>query len=321
MPGEPIPEGLLAWTLEPPDGGDAPPELTTAVRDALDKLTDLGLLERSGGEALTMHRLVSAFALVEVPDDDAQAAVESACSRAARWASRQGQPAILEALLPHLRFVTDSAKDRMDAMAANCCTALGMTLGEVGAYDEGLSYQERAWEISVELYGPEDRRTLQRRSDMARLLEGKKDRVRARATYEEVLEAQERCLGREDLDVAATLNNLGASFARDDLYHETLRCYLRALRIREGVWEQTGPNDPNRRENAYKVAESYGNMGTLLMDLGRYREARTHLVWFVAILCFRSLAELIGIDRGIDQGHTRHLLRIPVGVRLHGQAA
>ena len=283
VPGEPIPDGLLAWTLEPPDGGDAPPELTTTVRDALDKLADLGLLERSGGEALTMHRLVAAFAIAEVPDDT-QGTVESACSRAARWASRQGQPAILEALLPHLRFVTDSAKDRVDAMAANCCTALGMTLGEVGAYDEGLPYQERAWEISVELYGPEDRYTLQRRSDMARLLEGKRDRVRARAMYEEVLEAQERRLGREDLDVAATLNNLGASFARDDLYHETLRCYLGALRIRGGVWERTGPNDPNRRENAYKVAESHSNIGALLMDLGRHGEAGPHLASALEIL-------------------------------------
>src|SRR5215211_1900028 len=169
-------------------------------------------------------------------------------------------------------------------MTENCCTALGMTLGEVGAYDEGLPYQERAWEISVELYGPEDRYTLQRRSDMARLLEGKRDRVRARAMYEEVLEAQERRLGREDLDVAATLNNLGASFARDDLYHETLRCYLGALRIRGGVWERTGPNDPNRRENAYKVAESHSNIGALLMDLGRHGEAGPHLASALEIL-------------------------------------
>jgi len=308
-PGEPIPEGLLAWTLEPPDGGDTPPELTTTVRDALDRLADLGLLEDSGGEALTMHRLVAAFALAEVPGDDAQVTVEAACSRAARWASRQGQPAILEALLPHLRFVTDSAKDRVDAMAANCCTALGMTLGEVGAYDEGLPYQERAWEISVELYGPEDRYTLQRRSDMARLLEGKRDRGRARAMYEEVLEAQERRLGREDLDVAATLNNLGTSFARDDFYHETLRHYRRALRIRESVWERTGPNDPNRRENAYKVAESHGNMGALLMDLGRHREARPHL---------ESALRILGDEFGVD--HERNAGRlIELGRALRAQ--
>jgi hypothetical protein len=45
------------------------------------------------------------------------------------------------------------------------------------------------------------------------------------------------------------------------------------------------------------------------------------LLWFVATPCFRSPAELIGLDRGIDQGHTRHLIAILCGERLHVQAA
>jgi len=276
-PEKPIPDSLLAWTLEPPDGDDAPLELTTTVRDALDRLTDLGLLERSGDETFKMHRLVAAFALAEVPDDEAQAAVEAACVLAAGRAFREGQPARQEALLPHVRFVTDSAKGRVDDMAANCCTALNVSLSQLKAYDQALPYAQRAWEISVELYGPEHRATLQRRSNIGEVFEGKRDRVQARTIYEEVLEAQERALGREDADVAATLNNLGASYVREDLYQETLPLYRRALRIRENVWERTRPDDPDRRENAYEAAEGHSNMGVLLMDLGRYREARLHL--------------------------------------------
>jgi tetratricopeptide (TPR) repeat protein len=112
---------------------------------------------------------------------------------------------------------------------------------------------------------------------MARLLEGRKDRGRARAIYEEILEAQERRYGQNDQDVAATLNNLGASFVREDLYHETLPRYRRALRIRKRVWERTRPGDPDRSETAYKVAESYGNMGALLVELGRHEEAGPYL--------------------------------------------
>ena len=48
---------------------------------------------------------------------------------------------------------------------------------------------------------------------------------------------------------------------------------------------------------------------------------RTLLLWFVALPCLRSLAELIRLSRGIDQGHTRHLVGIPGGVRLHVHAA
>lgn len=275
--GEPIPDSLLAWTLKPPDGDNAPPEPDTTFRDALDRLADLGLLESSGDEALRMHRLVAAFALAETPDDGAQAAVEAACAREAGRAFREGQPAKQEALLPHVRSVTDSTGGRVDAMAANLCTALNLSLLQLGAYDEALPYAERAWAISVELYRPDDHATLQRRSNMGELLEGKEDRAQARAIYEEVLEAQERRYGQDDPDVAATLNNIGASFARDDPYHETLPLHRRALGIRDGVWERTGPEDPDREENAYEAAEGHSNMGVLMMDLGRPRQAGPHL--------------------------------------------
>ncbi len=277
-PDEPIPDDLLAWALEPPERVSDPPQpTTTLVRDALDRLADLGLLQGSGNGTLKMHRLVAAFALAEVPDDGAQAAVEAACSRAAGIAYREGQPARQEALRPHVRSVADPARGRVDPMAANLCTAMNLSLRQIGAHDEALPYAERAWVISVEIYGSDEKATLQRRSNMGELFEGKGDRVRARAIYEEVLEAQERRWGKDDPDVAATLNNLGASFARDDLYHETLRLYRRALRIRKGVWERTRPDDPDKKENAYEAGEGNSNMGGLMMDLARHREAQPYL--------------------------------------------
>ena len=285
-PGELIPIDLLWWTLESPDNDEltSPTRGTTVDRDALDSLTRLGLLEDLDAETLRMHRLVAAFSLAEISDDEAQEAAEMGCARAVGRAFREGHPARQEALLPHVRFMTDLAMSRADAMAASLCTALGLSLSQLMAYDEALPYAERAWEISVELYGPEHHITLQRHSNVGQVLEANNDRVRARTIYQEVLEAQERVLGQQDPDVAATLNNLGASFARDDLYHKTLSAYRRALRIREDVWEETPPEDPNRGENAYELAESQGNMGQLLMDLGRYEEAGGHLMNALNIL-------------------------------------
>lgn len=103
-PGEPIPEGLLAQTLTPPDSDDAAPQVTTIVRDALDNMTDLGLLEMSEDETFRMHRLVAAFARAEVTDYEVRPAVEMACARASEEAYRQGQPARQEELLPHVRL-------------------------------------------------------------------------------------------------------------------------------------------------------------------------------------------------------------------------
>jgi tetratricopeptide (TPR) repeat protein len=313
-PGEPIPGTLLAWTLVAPGGGDDPPRPTAAVRDALDRLTGLGLLQGasagSGGEAFRMHRLVAAFALAEAPGAGAQEAVEAACTRAALRASRGGRPAEQEKIIPHLRASADAARERGDYMEANLCGALGTGLLQLKAYDEAMPYAERAWEISARLYGRDDPGTLQRRSNVGVLLKQKGDWEAARAVYAEVLEAQERVLGREHPDVAATMNNLGALLRHYDLYHEMLPLYGRALRIRERVWAETGPHDPVRWENAYRVAESYMNMGALLMDLGRHRAARPHL----------ERALTIG-DRELGKNHERNantLVLISLMLRAQG---
>ena len=132
-------------------------------------------------------------------------------------------------------------------------------------------------DITADLHGRNDRHTLQRRSNVGILLESMGGYDASNDVYREVLEAQEYHLGSEDPDVAATLNNLGASLSREDLYHEALPLYRRALGIRERVWEATGPGDPDRRENAYEAAEGHANMAALLMDLGRFRQAGRHL--------------------------------------------
>lgn len=275
--GEPIPEYLAAWTLAPPGSRDTPPQPETAFREAVDRLENLGLLQTMGDGEVSMHRLVAAFAAVEATDAEARAAVEDTCARAAGRAQRLGQPARQERLLPHLRHLTNASWRRSDDEAGYLWAALSLGLDQLEEYDEAVLYAERAWRISYDLYSSDDRNTLQRRSNIGALYESKGDREQARTIYEEALRAQKRRYGPYDPDVAATLNNLGASFARDGLYHETLARYRGALEIREAIWANTRADHPNRQEHAYRVAESNSNMGALLMDLGRVREAGPHL--------------------------------------------
>jgi tetratricopeptide (TPR) repeat protein len=278
MPGEPMPKELLALSLEP--YGAPGTELTlpaTLVRDALERSAEVGLLGEETDGAYGMHRLVAAFALAEIPDDGAYAAVEAACARAGLEAFQEGNPGRQELLLPHVRHLADAAMERVDEPAANLCTAAGDGLGQLGNYDEALPYAQRAVDITADLHGSNDRHTLQRRSNVGMLLKSMRDWDAARVVYEEVLEVQEVHLGREDIDVAATINNMGVLLRREDLYHEMLPLYRRALHIRERVWEKSRSGDPDRRAKAYKVAESHSNMGALMMDLGRPRLAGPHL--------------------------------------------
>ena len=295
-PGEPMPEELLALSLDPSGAPGPEPALpATLARDALERLTDVGLLGEETDGAYGMHRLVATFALAEASDDGAQVAVEEACARAVLEAFRDGNPGRQEMLVPHVRPLADAAMERVDEAAANLCTAAGVGLGQLGNYDEALPYAQRAVDITAELHDQNHRHTLQRRSNVGMVLESKGEYETSNAVYREVLEAQEHHLGAEDPDVAATLNNLGASASRQDLYHEALPLYRRALDIRERVWERTGPKDPDRRENAYEAAEGHANMAALMMDLGRFRQAGCHLD--------RALDVMIG---EFGEGHERN---------------
>lgn len=284
-PGEPMPEELLALSLDPSgDPGTEPKVPATLVRDALDRLTEVGLLGEDTDGAFGMHRLVAAFALAEVPEDGAPAAVEAACARAALEAFSEGHPARQELLVPHARPLADAAMERVDDPAANLCAAAGVGLGQLGDYDEAFPYAQRAMDITSDLHGPHDRLTLQRRSNVGRLLKSKGNRGSAMAVYKEVLAAQETHLGRKDIDVAATINNMGVLLRGDDLFHEMLPLYERALRIRQRIWKRTRRRDPQRRWNAYKVAESHSNMGALLLDIGRPRHSGPHCDSALSIL-------------------------------------
>lgn len=284
-PGQPMPEELLTLSLDPSgDLGARPSVPPTLVRDALEKLTEIGLLGEESDGTYGMHRLVAAFALAEVEDEEAQAAVEEACARAAGEAFSEGHPARQETLMPHVRLLAEEVFARVDGPASNLCMAASIGFHQLGNYDDALTYAQRGVDITAALYGPNDRVTLQRRSNVGTMLHSREEWDAAMAVFEEVLEAQEAHLGREDIDVAATLNNIGALFRRENRFHEMLPIYGRALSIRERVWEQTRREDPERRANAYRVAESYANMGALLMDLGRPRQAGPHLDSALSIL-------------------------------------
>lgn len=277
--GEPIPEYLAAGTLKLSGRRYTPPEPDTAFRDALERLTNLGLLRKIADVGISMHRLVAAFVCIEASDPAAQTPVEEACVYAANQAHLQGQPARQVQLLPRLRSVTSASWGRMDELAASVCTALYINLAQLRQYKEAMIYADRAWRISRDLYGRNDPSTLQSRFNVGRLYAGTGDSEQARTIYQEVLQAQEQLYGPDDLDVAATLNNLGASFAEDELYHETLPRFHRALQIREEVWrsERKAIIPERRQVSGSMVAESNENMGHLLMDLGRVRYARPYL--------------------------------------------
>ena len=73
--------------------------------------------------------------------------MEEALPRTAGDLLDAGYPEPLVALLPHLRAVTDAAKEREDERAASLCLQLGECLCMTGADIEAHLYLERALAI------------------------------------------------------------------------------------------------------------------------------------------------------------------------------
>jgi hypothetical protein len=152
-PGELIPHEMLVATL-----GPAQNDLDAALarEDALHRLLHLGLLDAPESGAYRIHRLVTVFAQQAAGDHVvARAAVEQVVLYGANFVNASRLPAQLRPWQPHLRAITDAARDREDEQAVHLCNALGQHLCAIGEYGNARQYFERSLAIAEKQLGPE----------------------------------------------------------------------------------------------------------------------------------------------------------------------
>jgi len=229
-PGEPIPRSLLLSSA-----GVNSEELSEGLdaEDALGRLTDLGLLEMDERNDPRMHRLVAAWAVGVGEGDQAQAAVEEVWVAGARRLNEIGNPVALRGWLPHLRAVTDRARDREDRAAALLCDELGIHLWQAGDYSGAQLYLERAVALHEAVSGPEDPATARSLNVLGCVFHDLGGYQKAQDFYKQTLEIRERALGLEHLDTAQSLNDLGVLLNDRGNYRESRLAFERALAIRE----------------------------------------------------------------------------------------
>ncbi|MGD9247554.1 MAG: tetratricopeptide repeat protein, partial [Desulfobacteraceae bacterium] len=152
-PGTPIPKALLLITLE----NDESPIDPLDLQDGLTRILDLGLLESEEENSLVLHRLLAVYVQNTAIDIDAEAEsdVEQALLDEANRINNSGLPAGLIAWQPHLRFVTDQAKEKEDETGAGLCNTLGFHLRSIGDYPAARPYYEKALEINKKVLGEE----------------------------------------------------------------------------------------------------------------------------------------------------------------------
>jgi tetratricopeptide (TPR) repeat protein len=258
-------QGISAlWGAKP---APAPDPERTASR-AVSRLIALGLLEQHSGSAVSIHRLVAAFAQQSSHDAAMQGRIEQ--EMLAYLIQQQDSAGFVQPLgdrLAHIVSITQAALARDADGAAELANRVGLYMFQNGIYGtartfftDGLAFEERAHRADQPM-------SIFILSNLGTLLRTQGDLTGARTYFERAVTASEQAFGPDKPQTAMALNSMGLLLqAQGDL--PGARTYFeRAVKI----WENTiGPENPTG-------AGLFNNLGTLLQDLGDLDAARPYL--------------------------------------------
>ena len=165
--------------------------------------------------------------------------------------------------------------------AATVYHNVGGILHARGDYTAAEAPARKAWEISRQLLGDDDPRTMLDATAYAGVLDGLKRYDESEAIYLAALAVFKQAYGPEHYEVAAALHNLAAVLAASGRYQQAEERYRQALAFKEKL---LGANNPD-------VAITRNNLGKLLADEGRIAEGVPLLEAAVAALEARLPAD------------------------------
>jgi len=182
-----------------------------------------------------------------------------ATARAQEAAALEKTGAFPEAEAASVEAYFTAARGEAWEIAADAATKLVYTVGYKRARpDEGRAWARHA-ELAIALVGePDDRWTPTLLNNLGTLQFSAHQYKEAQASWERVLEIQERRLGPEHPQVAMCLNNLGNVFSETGAYADAKRMYARSLAIKE---KALGPDHPDLATSLNNLASVHNNMG------------------------------------------------------------
>jgi tetratricopeptide (TPR) repeat protein len=262
-PGEPIPSTLLL-TAAPRLQADG--EATMNAERALNRLRELGLLERVSDGALRLHQLLAAFVNQTIPEKQDVLAVHAAINNLATKLNDAGYPTALLPILPHLRHSAITAHQLMDDRAAALLGNLGFFYRSIGLYEDAQVYVEQALHIREQVLGSFHLGTASTLTLLGAICSARGDYGAARTYYERALQIRKQLLGSTDPATAASMNNLGTLLQTQGDY-STAREYLeKALQLNTEAFGATH----------LRTVANYNNLGNLLQEQGELAGARAN---------------------------------------------
>lgn len=208
-PGEPFPQALLEAALPVSESDEAAGNDRT---DGLNRLLELGLIERAAKNALKLHRLIAAFvqAMNKDKDMEAQAAVDETIYAEAHHLNDTDTPATYNDIQAHLRVVADRALERKDERAADLAFELMRYLTLAGQYDEAIMYCEKAIVLYEQRLGPYALKTIRGLNALGVIYNNDKKPDKAQPLLVRALDACTAAEGRAYTSAAEAIANLKA---------------------------------------------------------------------------------------------------------------
>ena len=209
-----------------------------ATDDAVAALRKYSLISRPHEGAVSVHRLVQAVTLAQLPAELAAAWRQAAgfLIEAALPSDRRQPTAwpVYAALLPHAQAaLTHSSAGT--ARVANY-------LGQIGSYSAARALQQQVLDARQRLLGPENPATLDTKDDLAYWTGQAGDAVGARDQYAALLPVRERVLGSEHPDTLKTRGNLAFWTGRTGDAVGARDQYAALLPVRERVLSSEHPD-------------------------------------------------------------------------------
>lgn len=274
-PGEPLPVELLLHSLSSLRNATSSAPIEPPADDAVDRLVDVGLLQRINTTSVRIHRLIADFVRSSVGDAQALHDVEQVMI--ATLASQNVAGAILniKAIDQHVREAALKAFDRNDLPASDLCSTFGQYLHTTGELDLSQRYLERALFIRRRLYwyAPFHPKIASALFLLGMLAQTRSRFVQARSLHQRAYWM--RCLvrGKHHQNTVASRSEFGYLLG-------LLAEYRRAQQLLEQVLEHQRPRLGSEHPH---VARTQMRLAYVMYQQGDFATAQWHLEMALAI--------------------------------------
>ena len=302
---------VLFCTLE--SGGFIKEQLSTEyeqeLEDALIKLIQLGLLQKSENGDVFLHRLIASFVKDLKLEDGVLHIVEHSLLQQAKIINYSERPSMLLLWQPHLRFVTDNALETETKISGSLSHALAYHLKMIADYAGAESYYQKALEIRNKVLGENHADTALTLHNYGALYLVQGDYLKAKKYFQSALSINEKAFGKGAIETATNLDSIGLCLSSQGEYKNSIIHHMQSLEINTRCLKKDHPSIANNlnslaivfdeigdyenaeshykqalsirekssQENHLDIADSLNNLGLFFKERGDHKSARPHI--------------------------------------------